>query len=85
MSENTRTCCIPNGQKVSTFTLLATPTIASNSSQIISQTQQLTQWIYVSTLEATKKVSNPNYSIQYTSQTDRINAKLGRLSLGSCN
>ena len=85
MGDNTRTCCIPNQPEASTFTLLNTPAVALDFSQVVSQTQQQTQWIYVSTVQAEKQVTNPNYSFQYSSQTDRINAKLGRLSLGGCN
>ena len=80
MSENTRTCCLNNGTLVSTFTLLQTPAIAANASQLISQTQQQNQWVYVSTVQA----AIPNYKYQYKDQTERINAKIGRLSLNNC-
>jgi hypothetical protein len=80
MSFNTGICCIPNTVLASTFTLLKTPSVAEDASQLVSQTQNLTEWAYVSTVQGTK----PNYVYQYKSQTERIQAKLGRLSLGGC-
>jgi hypothetical protein len=84
MSENTRNCCISNVY-VSTFTLIGVPAVASNASQLTSQTQQNAQWYYVSTIQAANQVTNPNYQYQYKSQTERLAAKLGRLTLNGCN
>jgi len=82
---NTGLCCIPNGSAVSTFTLLKTPAVAQNEYQAITTLQNTTQAYSVSTVTAYNKTINPNYAYQYRSQTDRIQAKLGRLALGGCN
>jgi len=82
---NTGICCIPNGVPVSTFTLLQTPAVAQTEYQSITNLQNTTQAFYVSTVTAYNKAINPTYAYQYRSQTDRINAKLGRLALGGCN
>ena len=66
MTENTRicqTCCNP-------------PLVAKDSSQYISNQQDLTQYIYVSTIQSQKS----NYVYQYKSQTERIQALQGKLS-----
>jgi hypothetical protein len=80
MSFNTGTCCVPNTILASTFTLLNTPLVAENASQLITQAQNQTGWVYVSTIQSAK----PNYVYQYKSQTERIQAKMGRLSLNQC-
>jgi hypothetical protein len=70
MSQNTRTCqCC-----------MSTPQVAVNSSQVSTRLQGQTQWFYVSTLQA----ANPTYKYQYKSQTERIQALMGRLSQGQC-
>jgi hypothetical protein len=74
MSENTRIC----------KSCCSTPQIAVNSSQLITNTQNLSQWIYVSTVTAQNKVTNPNYIFTYKDQSDRLQAKMGRLSLNQC-
>ncbi len=61
-------------------TLLSTPTVAIDSSQRASQIQNLNQWFYVSTVQA----ATPNYVYKYKSQTERIQALQGRLSLNQC-
>jgi hypothetical protein len=80
MSFNTGTCFLQPTVLTSTFTLLNNRNIAENASQLVSQTQNQTEWAYVSTIQGTK----PNYVYQYKSQTERIQAKMGRLSLGGC-
>jgi len=55
---------------------ISTPQIAINSSQLLNKTQNLTQWIYVSTVQAAK----PGYVYQYKSQTERIQSLMGGLS-----
>jgi hypothetical protein len=59
---------------------VSTPTVAIDSSQRVSQIQNLNQWFYVSTVQA----ATPNYVYQYKSQTERIQALQGRLSLNQC-
>jgi len=80
MPFNTGTCCVPNTVLTSTFTLLNNPVVAENASQLVTQAQNQTGWVYVSTIQAAK----PNYVYQYKSQTERIQAKIGRLSLNQC-
>jgi len=80
MSFNTGTCFLQPTVLTSTFTLLNNRNIAENASQLVSQTQNQTEWAYVSTVQGT----NPRYVYKYKSQTERIQAKLGRLSLGGC-
>jgi len=70
MSQNTRTCQCG----------ISTPQIAVNSSQNLNTLQNQAQWFYVSTIEATV----PNYKYQYKSQTERIQALMGRISQGQC-
>ena len=66
--------------QVTNSNIVSTPTVAINSSQRISQTQNLNQWFYVSTVQA----ATPNYVYQYKSQTERIQALQGRLSINQC-
>lgn len=80
MPFNTGTCILQPTVLTSTFTLLNLPVVAENASQLVSQTQNQNEWAYVSTIQGTK----PNYVYQYKSQTERIQAKMGRLSLGGC-
>jgi hypothetical protein len=77
MSFNTGICPYKTTVLTSTFTLLKTPSIAQNASEPISVLQNQTQWVYVSTIEGT----NPNYTYQYKSEAERIQAKMGRCSL----
>ena len=80
MSFNTGTCYLQPTVLTSTFTLLNNRVVAENASQLITQAQNQTGWAYVSTIQAEK----PNYVYQYKSQTERIQAKLGKLSLNQC-
>jgi len=59
---------------------ISTPTVAVDSYQVITQARNQTQWFYVSTIQA----ATPNYVYQYKSQTERIQALQGRLSLNQC-
>jgi len=77
---NTCICGVQTNVLTSTFTLLNNPNIAENASQVISLQQCQTEYVYVSTIQGTL----PNYKYQYKSQTERIQAKLGRLSLNNC-
>ena len=66
MSENTRTClpcCNP-------------PVVAVNASEVISDARNLTQYVYVSTIQS----QVPNYKYQYKSQTERIQTLIGKLA-----
>jgi len=85
MPENTQICqCITTVQ-TSTFTLLCNPEIAQDSYQATATRQNVSQWGFVSTITATNRATNPNYSFQYLSQTDRIQAKMGRIALKKCS
>jgi len=59
---------------------ISTPQIALNSYEGAVNQQNLTNWIYVSTVQAAR----PNYVYQYKSQTERLQAFIGRLKLDSC-
>ncbi len=66
MGENTRTClpcCNP-------------PVVAVNASEVISDARNLTQYVYVSTIQS----QVPNYKYQYKSQTERIQTLIGKLA-----
>ncbi len=71
--------------------LASTPMVAVDSSQITNSIQNRTQWFYVSTFQApyysTLAAGQPTNNLrlfQYISQTDRIQAKIARLSQGQC-
>jgi len=70
----TNRCIIP------TFCTLSTINYAVDSSQLANRTQYNNQWFYVSTLQAAK----PNYTYQYKSGTERLQALMGRLNLKQC-
>ena len=55
---------------------ISTPQIAINSSQLLNKTLNLTNYIYVSTVQA----AVPGYIYKYKSQTERIQALMGGLS-----
>ncbi len=65
MAENTRTClpcCTP-------------PEVAGNSSEVTSRAQDLTQYIYASTIQG--ETGKP---ARYTSQTSRIQTLIGKIT-----
>ena len=62
-----QTCCIP-------------PQPPLNASEVAENNRNLTQYIYASTITAQKQVTQPNYQYQYKSQTERIQAMVGRLT-----
>ena len=66
MSENTGICQCG----------ISTPQIAINSSQLSNRTLNLTNYIYVSSIQAAR----PGYVYQYKSQTERIQSLMGGLS-----
>jgi len=59
---------------------ISTPTVAVDSYQVITQARNQTQWYYVSTVQA----ATPGFTYQYKSQTERIQALQGRISLNQC-
>ena len=59
---------------------ISTPSIAKNSFQLIDKVQNITNWNHVSTIQAAK----PGYVYQYKSQTERLQALMGRLSQNQC-
>lgn len=56
------------------------PTVAINASEVANNNRNLTQYIYSSTIQGQRQVVNPNYRYQYKSQTERIQALLGRVN-----
>jgi hypothetical protein len=62
-----QTCCIP-------------PQPAVNASEVADNNRNLTQYIYASTITAERQVTKPSYQYQYKSQTERIQAMVGRLT-----
>jgi hypothetical protein len=84
MSENTRICQCITTTLTSTFTLLCNPAVAQDEYQVTANRRNTNEWAFVSTVTATNRLTQPNYRFQYKSQTDRIQAKLGRLSLNQC-
>jgi hypothetical protein len=58
-----QTCCTP-------------PQVAVNASQVLENNRNLTQYAYVSTIQAQR----PNKPYQYKSQTERLQALMGKLS-----
>jgi hypothetical protein len=70
MSENTRTCkdcCTP-------------PEVAADASEVTRQGQDLTTYIYASTITAARQVKNPGYQYQFKSQTERLQALMGKIT-----
>lgn len=70
MSENTRIC--PD--------CCSTPQIAVNNYDITARLQEQTNYIYASTINGSK----PKKRYQFKTETERIQALLGKLSFGNC-
>ena len=62
----------------------STVQVAVNSSQLSESIQGQVNYVHVSTIEGIKRTTMPNYKYQYKSQTERIQALLGRLYQGPC-
>lgn len=58
-----QTCCTP-------------PEVAANASEVISNNQNLTQYIYTSTIQG----QIPGYKYQFKSQTERLQTLNGKLT-----
>ena len=56
------------------------PQVALNASEVADNNRNLTQYIYASTIQSQRQVANPNYRYQYKSQTERLQALMGRVS-----
>lgn len=54
----------------------STPQVALNASEVFRNNRDLSQYIYVSTIQGER----PNYKYQYKSQTERIQTLMGRLN-----
>jgi hypothetical protein len=67
MAWETAICSCPGG---------AVPEVAVNASEVLRNNRDLTQYVYVSTIQSQK----PNYTYQYKSQTERIQTLMGRLN-----
>lgn len=70
----TNRCIRPSASQIST------PSVAVDSYQITTKTQNRTNWFHVSSLQA----ANRSYVYQYKSQTERLQALMGRLSQNQC-
>jgi hypothetical protein len=66
MVENTRICAV----------CCNPPQVAGNASQVLENNRNLTQYIYTSTIQGLR----PNKPYQYKSQTERLQALMGKLS-----
>ncbi len=71
MAENTRICAL----------CCSTPQVALNPYQLAQRNAAQTEYFYVSTVQA----ATPGYVYQYKSQSERIQALIGRLSLNQCS
>lgn len=56
------------------------PQVAVNASEVADNNRNLTQYIYASTITGQRQVTQPNYRYQFKSQTERIQALLGRVN-----
>ena len=54
----------------------STPQVAVNASEVLTNGRNLTEYIYVSTIQGQR----PGYTYQYKSQTERIHALQGRMN-----
>jgi hypothetical protein len=70
----TRRCIRPSISNIST------PSVVLNTYQVTNNVQNRVNWNHVSTLQAAK----PGYVYQYKSQTERLQALMGRLSQNQC-
>jgi hypothetical protein len=66
MAENTRTC--PS--------CCSTPQVAVDASEVLRNNRDLTQYVYVSTIQS----QVPGYKYQYKSQTERLQTLIGKIS-----
>ncbi len=66
MAENTSTC--PS--------CCSTPQVAGDASEVLRNNRDLTQYVYVSTIQSAR----PNYTYQYKSQTERLQTLIGKIS-----
>ncbi len=66
MAENTRTCAL----------CCSTPVVAVDASEVLRNNRDLTQFVYVSTIQSER----PGYKYQYKSQTERLQTLIGKIS-----
>jgi hypothetical protein len=66
MAENTRTCAL----------CCSTPQVSVDASEVLRNNRDLTQYVYVSTIQSER----PNYKYQYKSQTERLQTLIGKIS-----
>lgn len=66
MAENTRTCAL----------CCSTPQVAVDASEVLRNNRDLTQYVYVSTIQS----QVPGYKYQYKSQTERLQTLIGKIS-----
>jgi len=70
----TRRCLPP------TVCQISTPQVAVDSYQLADKAKNRVHWNYVSTVQA----ANPGYVYKYKSQSERLQALMGRLSQNQC-
>jgi hypothetical protein len=70
MAENTRTCAL----------CCTTPQVATDASQVFRYQRDLTEYVYASTITSVRAATTPGYQYQYKSQTERIQALIGRIT-----
>jgi hypothetical protein len=56
------------------------PKVAQNASEVTDNNRDLTQYIYVSTIQSARQQVRPNYKYKYKSQTERIHTLIGKLT-----
>jgi len=66
MAENTGVCPL----------CCSTPQVALDASEVFRNNRDLTQYVYVSTIQSQR----PGYKYQYKSQTERLQTLLGKLN-----
>ena len=54
----------------------STPEVATDASQVFENNRNLTQYVFVSTIQA----KTPGYTYKYKSQTERIQTLMGKLN-----
>ena len=70
MAENTRTCAL----------CCSTPQVALDASEVTRYEQDLTNYVYASTITSVRAAKTPGYQYQFKSQTERIQALIGRIT-----
>ena len=70
MAENTAICAV----------CCSTPQAAVDASEVLRYNRDLTQYVYVSTINSQLQSTRPGYRYQYKSQTERIQTLIGKIT-----